>query len=89
MKTLKDREYSFNHTRKRLKERYDIDLDMEEYDRICDKVQNHKDVILIMAENKQGELQFIYDYYYDYNKGKIRVVWSDERQCITTALKRG
>jgi predicted metalloenzyme YecM len=86
MKTVKDREYSFNHTKKRLKERYDIDITMEDYDHICFKVKNHKDVKLIMAENKQQELQFTYDYLH--NGEKIRVVWSDERDCITTALQR-
>ena len=86
-KTIKDREYSFNHTRARLKERYGIELDMEGYDHICHRVKNHKDVKLIMKENKQDKLQYIYDLDYHF-RGKIRVVWSDERQCITTALSR-
>jgi hypothetical protein len=86
MKTVKDRDYSFNHTKQRLLERYGIDLDLEEYDWICSKVKSHEDVNLIMAENRQQELQFIYDYLH--NGKKIRIVWSNERDCITTALER-
>ncbi len=86
MKTKKDREYSFNHTKQRLSERYGIKIDRKQYDHICFKVKNHKDVNLIMAEDKQNGLQFIYDYLH--NGKTIRVVWSDERDCITTALER-
>ena len=35
MKTIKDRNYSFNHTKKRLKERYNLDITMNEYDALC------------------------------------------------------
>ena len=35
MKTIKDKAYSFNHTKKRLKERYNLDINMKDYDNLC------------------------------------------------------
>jgi hypothetical protein len=87
MKTIKDRTYSFHHTRDRLKERYGIDLDMEGYDFICHKVQNTKDRSLIATEHHKDDTQYIYDLAFHF-RGDIRVVWSEKRQCITTVLKR-
>ena len=88
MKTVKDRQYSFEHTRKRLKERYDININMEQYDQICQKVIDQKDVELIMIENQLNDVQYTYDLHF-LHRDDIRVVWSDARRCITTVLPLG
>jgi hypothetical protein len=81
MKTIKDIEYSFNHTRERLNERYNISLNRSEYDRLCGIIT---DGICMMVENDDQEI------YETYFKGShIRVVWSTKRNCITTVLPKG
>lgn len=87
MKTVKDREYSFNHTKKRLLERYGIDITIDDYDYLCTKVITNDDITLRMTEKQDKDIQYTYDLDFKY-RGKIRVVWSNERQCITTALER-
>lgn len=87
MKTVKDREYSFNHTKKRLKERYNIEITMKDYDYLCTKVKNNDDIILVMTEAQGDDTQHTYDLQFEY-RGIIRVVWSETRQCVTTVLRR-
>ena len=87
MKTIKDKHYTFKHTQKRLKERYDIKISLMDYNYLCEKVESHKDVILIMIEKQKNDVQYIYDLNFKY-RGTIRVVWSEERHLITTVLKR-
>jgi len=86
-KTVKDRNYSFKHTQQRLKERYGIDITLEDYDRLCKKVESNRDVLLIMIEKQDGGDQYTYDINFKY-RGTIRVVWNKKKQYITTALKR-
>ena len=81
MKTIKDKNYSFNHVKKRLTERYNLDITIDEYDRLClvDKLD-----IPITVEHQKNDIQKVYDILF---KGKIiRVVWNDKRQLITTVL---
>jgi len=87
MKTIKDREYSFNHTKKRLKERYGIDITIDDYNYLCTKVITNDDITLIMMEKQDNDTQYTYDLDFKY-RGIIRVVWSGSRQCITTVLER-
>lgn len=87
MKTIKDRDYSFNHTKKRLKERYNIEITMTDYDYLCNKVQTKNDIILIMTETEGDDTQNTYDLQFEY-RGIVRVVWSENRQCVTTVLRR-
>jgi len=87
MKTVKDRQYSFNHTQKRLKERYDIEITMKDYNYLCDKVKGKKDAVPVMVEIHNNDTQYIYDLQFQY-RGTIRVVWSEKRKCITTVLRR-
>jgi len=87
MKTVKDKNYSFNHTKKRLLERYDIDISMEDYNYLCKKVKGKKDAKLVMIEHQKDGDQYTYDIYFRYRE-VIRVVWNEEKQYITTALRR-
>lgn len=88
MKTIKDRNYSFNHTKLRLKERYYIDdLTIEQYDHMCEKILKKRNVIMVEEEYQANDTQTIYDLEFVHH-GPIRVVWSEKRQCITTVLKR-
>lgn len=86
-KTIKDRKYSFEHTAKRLKERYSIELNLKEYDDLCKKIESNRDVLLVMIEKQKDGDQYTYDLNFKY-RGTIRVVWNKKRQCITTALER-
>lgn len=87
MKTIKDRKYSFNHTKKRLKERYDIEITKDDYNLLCNKVKTKDDIVIVMTEIQENDTQYTYDLIFP-RRGDIRVVWSEKRQCITTVLKR-
>jgi len=83
MKTVKDRKYSFNHTKQRIKERYNRDVSREWYDNMCNRITNSHDGWSVLDIDGtqliiELELQFT---------DNIIVVWSDEKKCITTALK--
>ena len=86
-KTIKDIDYSFKHTKQRLKERYNVDITRGYYDTFCDNIKNNKGVTLVMEEKQKNDTQYIYDLHFQH-RSEIRVVWSEKRQCITTALER-
>jgi len=89
MKTKKDINYSFNHTKERILERYNIkNLTMEQYNHMCQKILNKQNAIEIETEHQDNDTQIIYDLEF-MHRNPIRVVWSEKRQCITTVLKRG
>jgi len=85
MKTKKDRNYSFNHFKERLKERYDIDITLDEYDKFCNIIIHGKK-FLINTEKQKNDIQEIYDV--PIGGILIRVVWSKEKQLLTTALPK-
>jgi len=88
MKTKKDIEYSFNHTRDRILERYDFKITREFYDGMCKDVSDLTSAVnLVNIENQNNDTQMIFDIKYKF-MDSIRVVWSDKRECITTAIKR-
>ena len=87
MKTVKDRNYSFEHTKLRILQRYNIQITQDHYDYFCHMIKNNIGVTLISEEEQKGDIQKIYDLKHDIDP-KIRVVWSEVRQCITTALRR-
>jgi len=83
MKTIKDKQYSFNHVKKRLKERYNLDITMNEYANLCLSRVDH---IPINVEYQKNDTQKIYDMYH---KGfMVRVVYSEKRNLITTVLPK-
>ena len=64
MKTVKDRAYSFNHTRERLELRYDLLIDEQDYNVMCKRVDKKQNVILISSENQKKDVQQIYDMFF-------------------------
>jgi len=87
MKTIKDKQYSFNHTNLRLKERYDMEITMEDYDYFCHRIQTKDYISLVNIEYQKDDKQYVYDLQFP-RRGDIRVVWSEKRQLITTVLER-
>jgi len=83
MKTKKDKNYSFNHFKERLKERYDLDITQDEYNQFCNVIIHGKK-FLINIEKQKNDIQEIYDI--PTGGILIRVVWSIEKQLLTTAL---
>ena len=67
MKTVKDISYSFNHTKERIKLRYDIDIDFDNYLEICERIKHNFNVYFI-SEDNQKKKQLIYDIPF---KGKV------------------
>lgn len=86
-KTIKDREYSFRHTQQRLKERYNIFINEEDYTKLCAQIKRNHNADIVVIEKQKDDIQTIYDVQYKYI-AKIRVVWSKNRGCITTAIPR-
>lgn len=88
MKTKKDVNYSYNHTKDRILERYDFKITRALYDGICEDIKEKSpDVTVIDVETQKDDTQMIVDIKYKFIP-ILRVVWSDKRQCITTAIKR-
>ena len=87
MKTKKDIKYSFEHTKLRLLQRYNIQITRDHYDYFCHMIKNNINATLVSEEEQKGDVQKIYDLKHDLSP-TIRVVWSEKRQRITTALPR-
>ena len=87
MKTVKDRAYSFNHTRERLELRYGILINEQDYNAMCERIDKKQDVRLISSENQKKEVQQTYDMFF--KSKSIKVVWSKAKRCIKTALPYG
>ena len=83
MKTIKDKNYSFKHTVKRLQERYGIVISNTEYDDMCFIARSGT---LISTEKQKANTQYVYDI--NFKDKQIRVVWSDYMNCITTVLPK-
>jgi len=88
MKTIKDKEYSFNHTKDRLRERFDLLLTRNEYELLCN-ICSSKDLLgdmcnsktLVIKENSDQEIHTIFF------KGRyIKFTFSTKKSCITTVL---
>ena len=84
MKTKKDILYSYNHTRKRLEERYGILIDVRDYAEMCEHVNKKKDVKFISEEKQKKDIQQIYDM--SFKGAPMRVVWDRANRCIKTVL---
>ena len=84
MKTIKDKKYSFNHFKKRLKERYNLHITNEEYEKLCSKVKIYEQYKYVSIEIQKHDIQKVYILFF---KGEnVKVVFSESRQLITTAL---
>ena len=86
MKTKKDILYSFNHTRKRLEERYGISIDVKDYAKMCERIDRKGGIKFISEEKQKKDLQQIYDMSFKGNT--IRVVWSTSNKWIKTVLPK-
>jgi len=86
-KTRKDRNYSFEHTKLRILQRYNLEITLDAYNYLCHMIKNNINITLIDKEEQKNDVQSIYDLDLGLD-GKIRVVWSNERNYITTALPR-
>jgi len=78
MKTVKDKEYSFNHTKERLSERYNLSLSKKEYETLCSLISKKT---LLVKENDIQEIHLIL-----WKNKRIKAVYNQEKQCITTVL---
>lgn len=87
MKTKKGKQYNFEHTQLRILQRYHIKISMDDYDYLCHRIRYKMDVTLIDVEKQKNDTQYIYDLKIDLLP-KIRVVWSNKKDRITTVLKR-
>jgi hypothetical protein len=94
MKTIKDIEYSYKHTKDRFKERYDIELSRNDYDHLCDIIRNsleNVDFVTnadIWVEHLKNDTQYIIGFPLKLKGKDVVVVWSEQRDCITTALPK-
>ena len=86
-KTRKDKNYSFEHTKLRILQRYNFDITLDQYNYFCHMIKNNINVTLVDKEKQKDDVQWIYDLDLDLD-GKIRVVWSHKKNYITTALPR-
>ena len=84
MKTKKDKEYSFNHFKDRLKERFILDITKEEYNKLCFDVKEKFKTISIEEQKKDTQIIYIGEW----KNIQLKVVWSENRQCLTTVLPR-
>jgi len=85
MKTVKDYDYSYEHFKKRLKERYDTDITREDYDYLNSDVKQHRHIGMLISTDNNGD-QEVYDYSLT-NTLKILIVWSVSKDRVTTVLK--
>ena len=80
MKTVKDRAYSFSHTRERLLQRCQVSMSLDEYNELCQRFIDKK----VTIDNVEGE-QVVF--LTGFKGNMIKFVWSSNRKLITTALK--
>ena len=91
MKTVKDYEYSFNHVNKRLRERYKIkSLTKSEYKNMnkTAELMRNPEKALWIDNNRDQE---VYEWMMLDNSGKyvkVKLVWSNSKERITTVLKK-
>lgn len=84
MKSIKDKNYSIAHTKQRLKERYNISINDNDYNELCSYVQNKTNTTFISEEKQKKDIQQIYDV--SFGGTVIRIVWSTSSRYIKTAL---
>lgn len=80
-------DYSFGHTRKRMLERYNLNITRQDYDTLCENVRKKKGVTEIGREDQKGCTQIIYTT--SFKDRTILLVYEDTRDCITTVLPKG
>lgn len=82
MKTKRDTlDYSYHHVKKRLKERYDLDISRLEYDRLNSIVPKS---FVYKVEEDAEEKQYLYKFFF--KEKEVIFVYSKERERIKTVL---
>lgn len=77
MKTVKDKEYSFRHVKERMLERYDIEIDMEDYEEM-NLWHENDDIIEIQGDQIISKIH--------YKNKDIITNFCKKRGYITTVL---
>jgi len=78
MKTIKNREYSYNHTKQRMLERFNIHINKRDYNKLCNLISSRT---IVMRESVTQEIHII-----DWKEKTFTVVFNTEKNCITTVL---
>jgi len=78
MKTIKNREYSYNHTKQRMLERFNIHINKRDYNKLCSLISSRT---IVMRESVTQEIHII-----DWKEKIFTVVFNTEKNCITTVL---
>ena len=81
MKTVKDFNYHFEHTKKRLKERYNLDINYDEFNSLSVVLAINKES-LIIVENRSQEIHQI-----NFKGKNVIFVYNNVAGCITTSLE--
>jgi hypothetical protein len=84
-KNQNPRDYSYGHTKQRMRERYDLPLSPVEYDRLCNvlRITVAKESPAHILINTEGEqLTFLTKY----RGHQIAAVWDKQRDLVTTVL---
>lgn len=84
MKTLKDANYSREHTQQRYLERYGEELSDEEYDELCDIIKEDTQTVLIRKE--KGDIQRTYYVKFKSKRKMIKAVWHTKLRYVKTVL---
>ena len=84
MKTIRNANYSLEHTKQRFLERYGEELSDEEYDEICNIIKEGKQTVLIHKE--KGNLQRTYYVKFKSKRKMIKAVWHTKLKYVKTVL---
>ena len=87
MKTIKDENYSREHTKERIKERYNIPGTDTCYNLLCIMINNNIDCKFISEELQKKNPQQVYDVVI--NGKTVRVVWDKKKKYVKTVLPPG
>ncbi len=69
------------HAIRRIKERFNIELNDNQYTQLCNRIKNKKGSIFV---EKQTNRVYVYDIQIE--EQTVRVVWDKHRKSIVTAL---
>lgn len=85
-KNMDQKEYSFQHTKERCKERYGIDLSKMDYSYLCSKIKDRQCEFISHAKQGNG-VQSICKVNF-FNEADLYAVYLNETELIKTVLPR-
>jgi hypothetical protein len=83
MKTVKDENYSFNHVKQRLQERFNLEIDRDFYDRMNVSIRSYIGTPDVLAVDNNGD-QEVHNVFI--KNQMVKVVYSISKDRITTVL---